>query len=211
MSTAKNKTIRTFNKRSKNYDRTIEGRLAGWSKLLLLEHIVINDNDNILDIGCGTGKLLALLSEKGKANCFGIDITKGMIEAAKKNNPNMTFQISDCVSTPFDSDCFDILTVSMAYHHFTETLRFAQEAKRILKPDGMIYILEMRLPFVLRKFANIIFPILPTGDIKVYTSEEIIKVFSKFDFEIIRSFYRGPIQLLCLKLKIKTNYLTTFH
>jgi len=89
----------------------------------------------------------------------------------------------------------------MAYHHFTETLRFAQEAKRILKPDGMIYILEMRLPFVLRKFANIIFPILPTGDIKVYTSEEIIKVFSKFDFEIIRSFYRGPIQLLCLKLK----------
>lgn len=97
MSTAKNKTIRTFNKRSKNYDRTIEGRLAGWSKLLLLEHIVINDNDNILDIGCGTGKLLALLSEKGKANCFGIDITKGMIEAAKKNNPNMTFQISDCV------------------------------------------------------------------------------------------------------------------
>ena len=46
------------------------------------------DKVNILDVGCGTGNHLKLIS-KLKYNCTGLDISNKMLKEAKKNNPTI--------------------------------------------------------------------------------------------------------------------------
>lgn len=122
------RSIKTFNKRSQHYDSTLEGRMAGWLKSFLLENIKLKDGDQVLDVACGTGRLLKLLSEKERIICYGIDLSKGMIQAASQNNPEMKFQNADCSRIPSTSGFFDVLTNNAAYHHFTDTEAFAKEA-----------------------------------------------------------------------------------
>jgi len=51
---------------------------------ILLELLDIQDNDNILDLGCGTGHIAQLIKEKTNGTVVGVDPAKGMIEEATK-------------------------------------------------------------------------------------------------------------------------------
>ena len=53
-------------------------------------------NKEILDVGCGTGKLAYLISKKG-GNVKGIDYSKSAIKVAKKKyqNPNLKYELID--------------------------------------------------------------------------------------------------------------------
>ena len=53
-------------------------------------------NKQILDVGCGTGKLAYLISKKG-GNVKGVDYSKSAIEIAKRKyqNPNLKYELID--------------------------------------------------------------------------------------------------------------------
>ena len=52
---------------------------------------IIRKNKNILDIGCGDGKLLRVLKEKKNCNCYGIDFSENLIDVAKKKSKNINY------------------------------------------------------------------------------------------------------------------------
>lgn len=54
----------------------------------------IKDGDKILDVGCGSGKLLKALAGK-KINYLGIDISQGLIKNAKEDFPDNNFIMGD--------------------------------------------------------------------------------------------------------------------
>lgn len=70
-----------------------------------LEHTEFND---VLDCGCGTGPMIAILSEKyPKKHYTGLDLTPEMIEKAKqKNLTNAEFVVGDCENLPFADNSF---------------------------------------------------------------------------------------------------------
>lgn len=80
---------------SKIYDEFMEScDYDKWCELL--EEIIVKERDeteNILDLGCGTGELLKRISRKYK--CSGLDISKEMIEKAKKKINGATFFLGD--------------------------------------------------------------------------------------------------------------------
>lgn len=193
------RSVKTFNRRSQNYDSTTEGRMAGWLKALVLEHIQLCNDDRVLDVACGTGKLLDMISQKAQVKCYGVDISKGMIQTASRNHQNMEFCNADCANIPYSSGFFDIVTNNAAYHHFTDPSAFAREAFRVLKRGGSLYIAEIRLPRLLRKLCNYLCIFLPTGDVKVYTAQEIVDNFLNVGFQVSNLFFKGPIQLICFK------------
>ena len=101
---------------------------------------------NILDIGCGGGSAIKIISEKySSCNIYGIDISEKSIEKAsilnqEKLNKQVYLSKSSVLSTPYKNDYFDIV-VSFESIYFWKDLHNAfKEIYRIMKPNSKIYI-----------------------------------------------------------------------
>ena len=73
------------------YDlRTAEGALEGIGKALcsLAERVKAT---RILDLGCGTGRSLSLITRSHRARFFGLDLSMGMLLKARQFDPPITW------------------------------------------------------------------------------------------------------------------------
>ena len=192
-----------YNKKADNYDNTPEGRFTRNFQRLLVSEIELPHNGSILDVACGNGSLLAALNAKTPINGYGIDIAEQMVQNAATNNPSMEFHTAGCEAIPFGDCSMDVITVCSAYHHFPDTAAFAREAKRILKPQGKVYVAEIYLPSVVRFLTNPFVPLSSEGDVRFYSPKEICKNFERFGFvrEIVKSF--GHVQIVAMKKGVR--------
>jgi len=143
-----------FSKRAASYDNGIAGKASQRFYNLLLREIELHPGASVLDVGCGTGALVNRVADKFGIEGHGIDTEENMIAEAKKNYPQMDFQIARCDQMPFADHSFDAVFTCMAYHHFDNKEGFAKEAARVLKPGGMLYIVDPRFPWLIRKTMN---------------------------------------------------------
>jgi ubiquinone/menaquinone biosynthesis C-methylase UbiE len=104
--------------------------------------------DNVLEIGCGTGKNTEWLLSKSKY-LFCVDFSEEMLNRAKEkiNATNVEFRQMDVrESWDFSEDQFDLITCSLILEHI-ENLDFVfQQANKVLKKNGFFYIGELH-PF----------------------------------------------------------------
>lgn len=113
----------------------------------LLEHLVRyefvkgNLNSSVLDIGCGSGHGSNTLASKFKT-VSGVDISPEAIEYAKKywQLPNIDFRLGDSLNIPFPDNTFDVVVAFEVFEHLTDWRKFLTEIKRVLKPNGLVYI-----------------------------------------------------------------------
>lgn len=189
---------KAYNKIAKNYDNTFDGRFTRLFKDELISNVILNQNDAVLDVACGTGELLDRLYDKCPIQGVGVDISDEMIKVARLKYNKFDFFVSSCVSLPFDNNIFDVLTVSASFHHFPEPEKFAIEANRVLKHGGKIYIAEVNFPIPIRQIVNAIFlPLYNSGDVKIYHPKELIKIFNNAGFSNISVLKKGKVQLMC--------------
>ena len=195
------KSKSAYNKIADNYDNSFDGKFTQKFKRLLAENIVPEENSRVLDVACGNGSLLGLLRKQTAFNGFGVDISDRMIKNAAKNYPDMDFRVAGCEAIPFEDGSMDVITVCAAYHHFPDVKVFAQEAKRVLKTNGMLYIAEIYLNAVLRWACNPFLPLSKAGDVKFYSPRQIVDVFSQFGFEKTGIIVSNGVQLISLRKK----------
>lgn len=91
------------------------------------------------DLGCGTGRITTYLAAQG-LDVFGIDLTPGMIEVARREYPELRFEVGSL----FDLDLKDgELAAALAWYSLVHTPReqlpaaFA-ELFRVLRPGGLL-------------------------------------------------------------------------
>jgi ubiquinone/menaquinone biosynthesis C-methylase UbiE len=97
---------------------------------------------SILDVGCGTGTLLALASQKG-LRCFGIDLSKGMLNRAKLKVPEAYLARANFYEMPFPSECFDYVVATNALSGtFINAKDALAEMIRVCKHGSSVYIAE---------------------------------------------------------------------
>jgi SAM-dependent methyltransferase len=107
----------------------------------LLEVIGDADGAAVLDAGCGNGYLTHSILDLGATNVIGIDGAANLIQIASTNfsNPNIQFQPADLTHTwPLEDGTIDIIVANMVLQYISDLVVFAQEAKRVLKPQGAI-------------------------------------------------------------------------
>jgi ubiquinone/menaquinone biosynthesis C-methylase UbiE len=102
----------------------------------------------LLDLGCGTGRALGYANKlvKGQGEFYGIDISAGMIEKANANFPgreNIHFYQTSADSLPFENGFFDFVISSNSFHHYFDPVKALVEVRRVLKPGGKAYILDL--------------------------------------------------------------------
>jgi ubiquinone/menaquinone biosynthesis C-methylase UbiE len=113
----------------------------------LLEHIIRyefvtgNTNHIVLDIGCGSGHGSNTLAKKFK-EVHGVDISPEAIAYAEQywKLPNIHFKIGDSLAIPFPENTFDVVVAFEVFEHLTDWRKFLSEIKRVLKPDGLVYL-----------------------------------------------------------------------
>lgn len=107
----------------------------------------------ILDIATGTGDLAIKLAEKvGAESIVGVDLSENMIARGRKKVLEadladiVTFQPADSMNLPFADETFDAVTVAYGVRNFEDLLRGYQEMWRVLKPGGLLCVLELSTP-----------------------------------------------------------------
>lgn len=95
----------------------------------------------ILDVGCGTGRLIEFLNSVG-FQAFGCDISQTAVKYANQINRKRVAYLGFATQIPFPNQSFDMVTAISLIEHLTaqEAEQFAREAKRILKPQGFIFL-----------------------------------------------------------------------
>lgn len=106
------------------------------------------DNRAVLDIGCGSGRLL--MRGQGKAKCrIGIDLSEEMIKKAKTSKPlapegnSCRFLVGDAYDLPFVSEQFDLVISTCVLFLLPKPEVCLAEMARMLKKDhGLIAMLN---------------------------------------------------------------------
>lgn len=101
----------------------------------------IEKGGKVLDVGCAAGRDTRILKDKGY-DAIGIDLSKGLIAIARKENPGIEFFFGDVRSVPFPDNTFDgIWSNAVFYQLLKEEMDEALlDWKRALKSKGTLYL-----------------------------------------------------------------------
>lgn len=93
-------------------------------------------NKDLLCLGCGTGEECNSLMRKGAKSIVGVDISKGMIEVAKKNFPELDFRVGDVENLKFKKESFDLVYSSLMMHYIQDWKKPLKKIYSLLKPKS---------------------------------------------------------------------------
>jgi ubiquinone/menaquinone biosynthesis C-methylase UbiE len=135
--------VERFNRWAPTYDRHYLQRLIFepvQKTVLELAAAQVPQPEAILDIGCGTGRLLRAASERfPSARLEGVDAAEGMIEQARTALPSgsrILFQRATAENLPFGGAEFDLVFSTMTFHHWADQAKGIGEVSRVIKPTG---------------------------------------------------------------------------
>jgi len=116
----------------------------------------------ILDLCCGTGNQIKLLSKNGFSNLSCLDISDSMLEIAKRGNSSIKIYKEDATNTNFDDASFDVVILSFAIHEKDRNTQQAlmNEAYRIIKKDGLMLVVDYVFDNETTKFGKILVSII---------------------------------------------------
>lgn len=97
-------------------------------------------NKNIMDIGCFDGTFLSLINNRNN-DLYGLDASEYAIKEAKKKNIRVKkFFFDDITKLPYKDNYFDLVIAGEIIEHIYDTDFFLKEIKRILKPNGYLFL-----------------------------------------------------------------------
>lgn len=160
----------------------------------------ISASDDVLDFGCGPGSFLALLGEGGSFNsAIGVDLASVQIKFAqseigsKYKSEKLKFVelTPNTVKLPFEDASFSAITIIEVIEHIHPyvVIQIMDELKRVLKPDGRIYITTPNYrslwPFIewlLNKLSPVTYH---DQHINKYTPNSFVKFLETAGFEVV--------------------------
>ncbi|MGK7918696.1 MAG: class I SAM-dependent methyltransferase [Trichodesmium sp.] len=112
----------------------------------LLEYVNLSTSANVLDLGCGTGKLLhRLVLNFPDIQGTGLDLSPEMISQANSRNRHqkcLTFLLGNSEEMPFPEEQFDAVFNTISFLHYPHPQQVFNEVSRVLKPGGYFYLVD---------------------------------------------------------------------
>ncbi len=146
-----NKTLvqEQFGKTAASYlTSTVHAKGASLERLVALTSP--KKNWQVLDVATGGGHV-AYTFAPHVARVWATDITQEMLdmvkaEAKKRGLDNVRTAYAKAEALPFEDATFDLVTCRIAPHHFDSIAEFLVEVHRVLKPGGLVAIVDNVVP-----------------------------------------------------------------
>lgn len=186
-----------FDDWSKNYDAFRLSRWFQFTQKLATGMMDIKPESHVLDVGCGTGfAVIEIARQLDRGKACGIDISPGMIEKARRNIPEellgrVSFHQASADGIPYPDGEFDYILCTNSFHHYPDTQRALKEMYRVLRPGGMLVILDNATDLSLYTWAwDRILRLFETGHVRYYTTNELGEMISRAGYEEVCLRYR---------------------
>ena len=139
-----------FNRTASDYDRleALIGLGTGpWYRRKALRRAGLKPGMTVVDVGTGTGLMARAATDiVGNATLVtGVDPSTGMLENAKVP-PGVRLLEGSAESIPLDDCSVDFLSMGYALRHISDLSASFAEFHRVLRPGGLVCLLEFTLP-----------------------------------------------------------------
>lgn len=113
-----------------------------------LDHLRIESQFHILDVGCGGGRTIEKLAAIARTGIIhGIDYAEGSVAVARKHNASLiqtghvVIQKASVSQLPFPDNTFDLVTAIETQYYWPDLSGDMREILRVLKPDGRLAVI----------------------------------------------------------------------
>lgn len=131
-----------------------------WRTVRSVAPVLKRPDARVMDLCCGTGDLMLALAGGRRAGVYGSDFCHPMlVEAGRKSDAcgaGCVLFEADALRLPLADSSFDLITVAFGFRNFANYRKGLEELRRVLRPGGMLAILEFSRPpnAVFRAFYN---------------------------------------------------------
>lgn len=144
------KDIEHFDQWSSTYENSWMQRAffdRAHQAVLALAAGIVHQPASVLDVGCGTGRLLRQAHTYWpEAQLIGVDPANGMIEMAKRLTPNATFMTGMAEALPLQDASVDLALSTISFHHWQDQAAGIREIARVLRPGGYFLLVDLSFP-----------------------------------------------------------------
>lgn len=167
----------------------------------IVHGLEIQDQDKILDCGCGEGFYLKIISELSRCQLYGFDSDELVLNRTREelDGSNIRLDQGDIYKLPYQDREFDKIMLSEVLEHLPDDVNALKEVKRVLKPGGILFITvpNHNYPFLWDPINKILETFFYTHikngfwagiwnmHTRLYTVNEIVQIAKEVDLEIV--------------------------
>jgi len=141
---------------------------------------VTDRRPRILDVGCGTGANLLMLSEYGEAE--GVDISEDALAFCRERGLDKV-RLGAGEKLPYEDGTFDLVTALDVVEHMDDDLAGLREMRRVLRPGGRVLLFVPTFMFLWGLQDDV------SNHRRRYRLPELRRVLEQAGFEIERTTY----------------------
>ena len=108
-----------------------------------------------VDLGCGPGHLVFELARQApELRVTGLDLSAEMLAEARRQSRSVglgdrvSFELGDVEQIPFEDNSLDLVISTLSLHHWPDPVAVFDEIDRVLRPDGVFLIFDLRRDLV---------------------------------------------------------------
>lgn len=154
--------VLVFNRIADSYDARFGAECARMHTLVLDWAATGPAPAVVLDVGCGTGMLLAEAANRWPgAQLIGVDPAERMLDRARVTVPGADLRVGVAEDLPVQASTVDVVLTTTSFGQWPDQLAGLREIRRVLRPDGRVYLAEhnkapwfMRLVFRVPAFRD---------------------------------------------------------
>ncbi len=141
----------------------------------------------ILDVGCGTGSLLASLEP---SLGVGVDLSEGMVQIARQKFPQYRFLVCDCENLPFREN-FDFVVMVDLMDHLTDHRAAFSALRQVLSDRSRVVLLtanpkwDPALRWAEKKGWK-----MPEGPNRFVSTKELMEILRRLGYDVIEKGFR---------------------
>ena len=106
----------------------------------VLDRLTLRGDETILDAGCGSGRLTALLTQRvPRGRVIGVDASASMIEAARARlGPDADLRLADLVGLRLDGEAVDVVFSTATFHWIPDHDAVFASLRGVLRAGGRL-------------------------------------------------------------------------
>jgi ubiquinone/menaquinone biosynthesis C-methylase UbiE len=152
----KHRARRQFDRWAETYDQSWLNELVFFPTIRACQEEIARwrrkqaaDSYRLLDVGCGTGSLLALLTADPAAReLVGLDFSPEMASRAAEKlakygqEERLRVVHGDAEHLPLPDTAFDLVSCCHSFHHYPHQAAVMREFRRVLRPGGALILID---------------------------------------------------------------------